>query len=173
MNALEKLQDMPRSMLIDLIHMLGRNWLTVDGLWFQMIERDFGVEKATQYDEEMWDKQSLAEARRLKKTLNIIKKGPLAVAEANLFLTSYFNKAFNFKIEKVTEKMVVQTCLSCPNQERRIQQGQEPFPCKKVGLRERLNFCQVIDPEVNVRCVLCPPDQKPEDNAWCRWEFFS
>jgi len=41
MNALDHLHDMSRDMLIDIIHTLGRNWVTVDGLWFQIIEREF------------------------------------------------------------------------------------------------------------------------------------
>ncbi|MDY7036754.1 MAG: DUF6125 family protein, partial [Thermodesulfobacteriota bacterium] len=91
MNALDELQNLSKEMLIDIIHMLGKNWLTVDGLWFQIVEREFGLDTATRFDEEMWAKQSLTEARRIKKTLKITEKGPLAVAKANVFLTSYFN----------------------------------------------------------------------------------
>ena len=171
MNALDHLHDMSRDMLIDIIHTLGRNWVTVDGLWFQIIEREFGAETAVKFDEEMWSKQSLAEARRMKKALKITEKGPLAVAKANLFLTSYFNKNFDFEIKEVSPDRVIQTCIHCANQEARIKQGQKPFACKEVGLTERTNFAKVIDPEVKVRCLTCPPDPHP-GTFWCQWEFY-
>jgi hypothetical protein len=171
MNALDLLEDMSRDTLIDIIHALGRNWVTVDGLWFQIVEREFGPETAVRFDKEMWGRQSLAEARRIKKALNITGKGPLAVAKANLFLTSYFNDRFNFEIKEVSSDRVIQTCFHCANQEARIKQGQEPFACKEVGLTERTNFAQVIDPEVNVKCLACPPDPHPEA-FWCQWEFY-
>ena len=170
MNGLDHLQNMPREMLIDIIHTLGKNWLTVDGLWFQIIEREFGSETAVRFDEEMWARQSLAEARRIKKALRINEKGPLAVAKANLFLTSYFNNKFDFEIKEVSSESVIQTCVHCAIQEARIKQGQKPFACKEVGLTERRNFAQIIDPEVKVNCLSCPPDPI-SDTFWCRWEF--
>ena len=171
MNALDQLQDMSRDMLIDIIHVLGRNWLTVDGLWYQIIERELGPETAVRFDKEMWARQSLAEARRIKKAIGITEKGPLAVAKANLFLTSYFNDKFDFEIKKVGSDRVIQTCIHCAIQERRIEQGQGPFDCKEVGLTERTNFAEVIDPEVKVKCLTCPPDPRP-DTHWCQWEFY-
>ena len=172
MNALDELQNLSKETLIDIIHMLGKNWLTVDGLWFQIVEREFGLDTATRFDEEMWAKQSLAEARRIKKTLKITEKGPIAVARANIFLTSYFNPAFDFEIKEISPGKAVQTCTRCPNQEVRIKQGQPIFSCKGVGLTERNNFATAIDPDVKVKCVTCPPDPRT-DNIWCQWEFIS
>ncbi|MFH2011750.1 MAG: DUF6125 family protein [Pseudomonadota bacterium] len=170
MNALDEIENLPKDALIDIIKMLGKNWLTVDGLWFQIVEKNFGLETATRFDELVWGKQSLAEARRIKKTLNITEKGPLAVARANLFLTAYFNPAFEFKIEEISPGKVIQTCIHCPNQEVRLKHGQQIFPCKKVGLTERNNFAEAIDPDVKIKCLVCPPDPRADD-FWCRWEF--
>ncbi len=170
MNALTEIEKLPRDSLIDIIKMLGKNWLTVDGLWFQIVEKELGLETATKFDEEMWAKESLAEAMRIKKVMKFNEKGPLSVAQANIFLTGYFHPAFEFEIRETSLGKVVQTCIRCPNQERRIKQGQQVFPCKKVGLTERTNFAKIIDPDVKVKCLVCPPDSRP-DNIWCQWEF--
>ena len=170
MNAHTEIKNLSKDVLIDIIKMMGKNWLTVDGLWFQIVEREFGLETATRFDEEMWAKQSLAEARRIKKVMNITEKGPLAVARANIFLSAYFSPKFEFEIKETSPGKVIQTCIHCPNQEVRLKQGQQVFSCKKVGLTERINFAETIDKNVKVKCLVCPPDPRP-DNIWCQWEF--
>jgi len=170
MNAVSELEKLPRETLIDIIEMLGKNWLTVDGLWFQNIEGEFGLETAVRFDEKMWERQSLAEAWRIKKVLKIAEKGPLAVAKANIFLTGYFNRAVEVELQEISPNKVIQTFIHCPNQESMIKHGQPVFACKKLGLTERVNFAKVIDPEVKVRCLTCPPDPHPP-NVWCQWEF--
>jgi len=170
MNGLDVIKDLPKETLIDIIEMLGKNWLTVDGLWFQIVEREYGLETATRFDEEMWSKQLPTEVRRIKKALKIDEKGPLAVARANLFLTAYFGPGFDFDIKEISPSRVVQTCVRCPNQEARMRQGQEGFSCKRLGMAERTNFAKFIDPEVQIKCLVCPPDPHP-DEFWCQWEF--
>jgi hypothetical protein len=170
MNALTETKNLPRETLLDIVEMLGKNWLTVDGLWFQAVEREVGLETATRFDEEMWERQSLAEARRIKKTFKITEKGPLAVAKASILLTAYFNPAFEFEFQEISSNKVIQTCVHCSNQEVRVKQGQKVFSCKKLRLAQHANFAKVIDPEVKVKCLVCPPDSRPE-NVWCQWEF--
>ena len=170
MNAITELEKLPRETLIEIIEMLGRNWLTVDGLWFQNIENEFGLETAVRFDEKIWERQSLIEAGRIKRVFEITEKGLLAVVKANIFLAAYFNPAFDFELQEISPNEVIQTCIHCPNQEVRIKQGQEIFPCKKVGLMERTNFAKVIDPEVKVECLVCPPDPRPP-NVWCQWKL--
>ena len=66
--------------LVELLNMLGRNLLSVDGLWFTCVEDKFGLEKAIEIDEKVWDKFGLTEGLRLKKVKNITASSPIATA---------------------------------------------------------------------------------------------
>lgn len=45
--TLEKLE---RSELIQLIEIYSKNWLAMDGVWFQSVERKFGMPKVVEAD---------------------------------------------------------------------------------------------------------------------------
>ena len=40
--------------LIELIEIYSKNWLAMDGLWFQSIERENGMDSAMHHDEAVW-----------------------------------------------------------------------------------------------------------------------
>ena len=40
------LEKMERSELIQLIEIYSKNWLAMDGVWFQSVERKFGMAEA-------------------------------------------------------------------------------------------------------------------------------
>jgi len=44
------------------------------------------------------------------------------------------------------------------------------FPCKTVGIIEYSGFAKTIDPRIQTKCLVCPPDPHPYD-VWCAWEF--
>ena len=63
--------SLPRETLIKIIEMMGKNWLSVDGLWFQGVEDEFGMEAALRLDFRMWQRQSVLEGQRLKEALGL------------------------------------------------------------------------------------------------------
>ena len=44
------LEKMERSELIQLIEIYSKNWLAMDGVWFQSVERKFGMAEAMEHD---------------------------------------------------------------------------------------------------------------------------
>ena len=58
--------------LVDYIEDLAKNWLAHDGLWFQAVEKRYGMEKAIQVDTEAWATFTIIEARRIKKILDTV-----------------------------------------------------------------------------------------------------
>jgi len=48
----EILKTFSQEMLIDLLEDQAKNWLAHDGLWFQAVEKQFGLEKAIELDTE-------------------------------------------------------------------------------------------------------------------------
>ena len=60
--------------------------------------------------------------------------------------------------------------LDCRVQSARKRRGLQDFPCKPVGISEYGLFAKTVDPRIETRCIICPPDNHPED-YYCAWEF--
>lgn len=52
--------------LIALIDIYSKNWLAMDGVWFQSLEHKFRMEEAIYHDQKSWRRFTLIEARRIK-----------------------------------------------------------------------------------------------------------
>ena len=65
------LEDLSKKELLKVIEMFSLNWLTVDGLWFTLVDDKYGLEAALELDLKMWQRQALTEARRIKKYMGI------------------------------------------------------------------------------------------------------
>lgn len=57
--------------LIDLIGLYSKNWLAMDGVWFQAIEKELGMEAAVHFDEEAWRRFTKIEAQKIKEFLKL------------------------------------------------------------------------------------------------------
>lgn len=162
-NELEKL---PRETLIELVKMNASNWMTLDGLWFSGVEEKFGLEAALELDIRMWKIGSRIEAKRIKKLLNL-GKGLDNVLRAINFMS--WAAGFGYEVER-TKNRAVWTCRHCPPQEQRVRMGKGEFPCDPTFDACFNNVIQVVDPDITVQCLFCPPGPHPDD-AWCQWEF--
>ncbi|OPX18508.1 hypothetical protein BXT86_00845 [candidate division WOR-3 bacterium 4484_100] len=153
------------SLLVD----AAKNWLAHDGLWFQAVEKRFGIESAIELDREAWKEFTQIEARRIMKRLGMKPGGGIpALAQALKFrLYAYINQQ---EITEVSEDRCVFRMLSCRVQEARKRKGLPDFPCKSVGIVEYTYFARVIDPRIETRPIFCPPDPHPPD-CFCAWEF--
>ena len=67
----EILKDMSREELYELIAMYSKNWLAMDGVWFQSVERKFGMDEAMEHDINIWREFTVIEAKKIKKFLNL------------------------------------------------------------------------------------------------------
>ena len=65
------LDDLSKEQLKELVHVYARNFLAIDGVWFQSIEQKYGMAEAMYHDCEAWKRYSVSEARRLKKFLHL------------------------------------------------------------------------------------------------------
>jgi hypothetical protein len=50
----EDLEKLTKEELINYIEDLSKNWLAIDGTWFQVAEREYGLERAIELDVEQW-----------------------------------------------------------------------------------------------------------------------
>ena len=162
------MEKLPRETLLEIIKMYARDWLTVDGLWFQGVEEKCGMDVAMELDVRMWNRYALIEAKRIKETLKIEDKGLDGIMKAIPFITCV--PAMPFYYEVRTPNRAVIYAPHCIPQEARIRQGKGEFPCRPAGDVSFARMIEVFDPSVKVRCIECPPGPHPKE-YWCKWEF--
>jgi hypothetical protein len=75
-----------------------------------------------------------------------------------------------FKTTEISNEHAVLSVGRCRTQETRLSKGLGEFPCKKVRFGYLRNFVKTLNPKVEVKCQVCPPDKHPKD-SWCKWEF--
>ena len=160
--------DLSKQTLVELIRMFSKNLLTIDGLWFINVEEKFGLDVAVEIDTMVWGRYGVTEARRIKKVMNITEDGIPAIANALNFQVWIHGMEYEF--HEVTEKSVVFNVTSCTPQKARVRDKRGEFPCKPVEVAFFKNFAETIDPRLKMSCLVCPPDNHPED-LWCSWKF--
>jgi hypothetical protein len=149
---------------------MAKRWLAHDGLWFQAVEKELGMEEAIKLDAAAWEKFSKVEAERIKVLLQLPDDGgiPALKAALNLRLYAFINKQ---EIIDVDQNRIIFRMNDCRVQSARKKKGLPDFPCKTVGLVEYSVFAKSIDPRIQTRCLACPPDEHPDD-YFCAWEFW-
>lgn len=165
--VLQELND--QKFLLNLVEDFAKRWLAHDGLWFQAVEKEYGMEAALKMDADAWEKFSAIEARRIKEMLEIPENGGIqALKKALLFrLYAFINKQ---EIIDAGENKIIFRMNDCRVQSARKRRGLPDFPCKTVGLVEYENFARAVDPRIKTRCLACPPDEHPPE-YYCAWEF--
>jgi len=162
------LMELSKEKLVELFLMHTRTLWTVDGLYFLGIESKFGTEAATSIDKNVWEVMGKIEARRMKNTFNLTGTDILSVIES-LKLTTWALDLEHKEIEIKGNKALLRN-TKCRVQNTRIEKGLCEFPCKEVRWGFLKSFAKELNPAIEVRCIVCPPDKHPE-NVWCEWEF--
>jgi hypothetical protein len=163
------LNSFSKETLIDLLEKLGVNWLANDGIWFQAVERRFGMNDAKRCNDSCWTRYSPFEAERIKKILKLPENGGIPALQKALAFRMYalINEQ---SVEQVDENCIIFRMNKCRVQAARQRRGLPDYPCKSVGLVEYPYFASAIDRRIQTECIGCPPDPHPE--GWfCAWKF--
>ncbi len=167
--AKEFLSNLEREDLLLIIEALAKTWLTGDGLWFQTIENEFGMETAKKINDSSWSVFAPIEATRLKSFLNLAHEPGLIGLDAALKLRIY--SCFNSHLSELDDDgALIFRMLACRVQSVRRQKGLEDYPCQSAGEAEYSGFASVIDPRIKTTCLMCPPQIVP-DQGFCVWRF--
>lgn len=162
------LQNLSKDALLDLIDIHARNFLALDGVWFQSVERTRGMDEAMFHDTEAWKHYTVTEARRIKKFLGLAEHGGVAGLKDALLLR--FNASVNDNLVEVDGNTVTCTVRTCRVQTARKEKGMPYHPCKPVGFVEYEGFAKTIDPRFTCECLSCFPDVTDE-TCCCKWRF--
>ena len=168
MTQADRIENLSKEELSQLLNIYAKNWLAHDGCWFLSIEEKFGMEEAIDRDRESWRKFTVVEARRLIDFLGLPpNSGIEGLARALKFrLYSKLNEDEIFIDGNVLEYRV----RTCRVQAARRRKKLPDFPCKSVGIVEYGLFAKTIDERFETEAVSCPPEITNED-YYCIWRF--
>ena len=164
-----ELEGLSKEELIGVIEDEAKNWLAHDGLWFQAVERHFGIDKAIELDIEAWKDFTVIEAKRIMKRLNLPEGGGLDALEKALNFRMY-RRINEQVIERPDDKTLILKMKTCRVQVARERKKLEFFPCKPVGIVEYGYFASTIDKRIKTTPIAAPPDPKHPD-YYCAWKF--
>lgn len=159
-----------REMLAGMLEDFAKNWLAHDGLWFQAVEKQYGMEKAIELDTEAWEAFTVIEAKRIMQRHGLGEKSGLEGLKKALGYRLYaFINEQEFRNE--TEDSFEFYMVNCRVQSARQRKGMPLFPCKSVGIVEYSGFAKTIDPRIKTECLACPPDEAAGKGYFCGWRF--
>ncbi len=162
------LMEMEKERLIDLFFVQMRNLWTVDGLYFIGIEEKLGTEGATEVDRKVWEVMGKIEARRLKENLGL--KGDDIPSMMDALKETSWSLDLEDKEIIVEKDRGFFRNTNCRVQKTRIKKGLGEFSCKMVRWGYLKDFAAEFNPNIEVECNVCPPDEHQED-LWCEWVF--
>lgn len=164
----EILSKYTKEQLIELIEIYSKNWLALDGVWFQSIEKKRGMDEAMYHDAEAWKRFTVIEAKRIKEFLKLPEQAGLEGLAQALRLRFYANLNED-KIE-INGNELIYTMVKCRVQTARERKGMPFHPCKSVGIIEYSEFVRTIDSRIACEALSCFPDIT-DDTCCCKWKF--
>jgi len=164
----EILSKYTKEQLIELIEIYSKNWLALDGVWFQSIEKKLGMDEAMYHDAEAWKRFTVIEAKRIKEFLKLPEQAGLEGLAQALRLRFYANLNED-KIE-INGNELIYTMVKCRVQTARERKGMPFHPCKSVGIIEYSEFARTIDSRISCEALSCFPDIT-DDSCCCKWKF--
>ncbi|MFZ5981670.1 MAG: DUF6125 family protein [Candidatus Zixiibacteriota bacterium] len=164
------LEHLRRETLEKMLVDFSKNWLAHDGLWFQAVERQYGIEKAIELDTEAWEQFTVIEAKRIMALHGIEENSGLEGLKKALGYRLYavLNEQ---RVENETENSFEFYMIDCRVQSARRRKNMTLFPCKSVGIVEYSGFAKTVDPRIKTECIGCPPDKHAGERYYCGWRF--
>lgn len=165
----EYLEGLSREELAGLVEAYAKSIIAMDGVWFQAIEREQGMDSAMHLDEEAWKAYTVSDAKRLKRLLGLSEHPGLDGLEQCLRMRSTTFAHGNVRIER-TDDALVYTIGDCRVQRARERKGMEFHPCKCVGMHEYGGLARTVDSRIKCECLSCYPEVT-DTSICCAWKF--
>ncbi len=170
MKDVEKIQDLSREDLLELVQLYAKNWLAHDGCWFLSVEEKYGIDTAITIDTESWRKFTVVEAQRIIEFLELGKNSGLAGLKKALRFRLYASLNEDEIIVHEDGHTLEYRVKTCRVQSARRRKKLPDFPCKSVGIVEYGLFAKTIDERFETIPITCPPDITNPD-YYCIWRF--
>ncbi len=165
----DPIRTLPRKSLQQLMEQVSIGWLANDGIWFQAVEEDCGMNDAKRCNDTCWALFSPVEAESIRNFLGLGRRPGLEGLKQALGYRLYSVINVQSVAEEEKDSFVFQM-NDCRVQAARKRKGLADYPCKSAGMVEYSAFARAIDPRIKTECVGCPPDDHP-DHWYCAWRF--
>lgn len=162
------LENLDNTELLKLIEIYSKNWLAMDGVWFQSIENKFGINEAMEHDKNAWRAFTVIEAKRIKEYLNLSDRAGIEGLKKALTFRLYAN--INKDEIIINGNELIYRTLDCRVQNARSRKGMEFHPCKPVGEIEYSLFAKTIDERFECETLSCYPEVN-DVSCNCSWKF--
>ncbi len=163
------LLELPGEKILSVLDMIAKDWIAMDGVWFQAVEKRYGMNDAKRCNDSTWGRFSPFEAKSVKKLLGLSEHPGLKGLETALNFRMYGR--LNVQSCRYDEDgALIFTMDRCRVQAARRRRQMEDYPCKSAGLVEYSRFASAIDERIETECICCPPDPHPESFD-CGWRF--
>lgn len=164
----KEIENLTKDDLLKLIEIYSKNWLAMDGVWFQSIEQKFGIDEAIEHDKNAWRRFTEIEAKRIKTFLNLPDRSGIEELKKALSFRFYANINDDEIILK--DNVLIYRTLDCRVQNARKEKGMAYHPCKSVGLIEYTYFAKIIDDRFKCEAISCYPEIT-DITCNCSWKF--
>jgi uncharacterized protein DUF6125 len=165
----QALLDMSQESLLEILDSVAINWLANDGVWFQAVDFESGMNDAKRCNDSCWAHFSPFEAWSIKKYLDLPQNPGLEGLKKALGFRLYARINTQSFIDEGPDSFVFQM-NECRVQYARKRKDLDDYPCKSGGLVEYTYFARSIDSRISTECIGCPPDEHP-DEWYCAWRF--
>lgn len=162
------IKNLKKAELLELLDIYSKNWLAMDGVWFQSIEQKYGMEEAIKHDENAWRNFTVIEAGRIKNFLQLPERSGIDGLKKALSLRMYANINKDEILAK--DKVLIYRTLDCRVQNARKRKGMDFHPCRSVGMIEYAHFAKTIDDRFECEAISCYPEITDE-TCNCSWKF--
>lgn len=162
------IEKIPKEKLADFIFMHLSDMWAVDGLYYLGIEDEYGTKAATEIDQKVWEVMGKIEARKIKELFQI-KGNDIASMMSALKYSGWALDLEDKEIIIKKDKAILRN-VKCRVQNTRLEKGLDEFGCKLVRWGFLKAFAKEFNPNIEVKCNVCPPDKHSSD-LWCEWEF--
>lgn len=164
----KEIENLSKSELFELIDIYAKNWLAMDGVWFQSVEQKYGMDEAIEHDKNAWRKFTEIEAIRIKKFLQLPEQAGIEGLKQALSFRIY--SRINEDEITVNANQLIYRTLDCRVQNARKRKGMEFHPCKSVGIIEYTYFAKAIDNRFICEAISCFPEIT-DTTCNCSWKF--
>ncbi len=163
-----RLMALPKEALAELVTIYAKDWLAMDGVWFQSVEKAYGMDAAMRHDIAIWERFTVIEALKIKKFLRLPEEAGLDGLEKALRFRLYAHINDDEILRE--EGSLIYRTLSCRVQHAREAKGMPFHPCRAVGLVEYGGFARTIDRRIRCECLSCYPEVT-DTTCHCAWKF--
>jgi hypothetical protein len=146
------------------IEMDNKNFWTLQNNWMYNVEQKYSQEAALQFDGLCYGRAIEVAAYRLKKMFTFGNDDLDTLAK--IYQLTPAGSYIDIEFIRESENVLLRRVRDCPMQAVRLGKGMEPIECKPALTIAAANIAKVVNPEIKITKVLCPPDPHPDD-LWC------